>query len=196
MENEMANMQNQNMEKNKSDKNSNRGGVNAKGNSQGQQNQRQGQQSQDEEAGESEEQDQQGLGSKFPLGAIGTAVTSELVSKFASPVVEDIMSALNERFGKESVDSVLKTFNLPEDFDIKTLVDWDPIKNKIAKNPMASAALAAIGVGTLYLAREALAGRPVAGAGLFKKVSAAAKSSATGKKKAGAKKVAAKSRRK
>lgn len=114
----------------------------------------------------------------FPFEAVGSAVTTELVNNFAPPIIEDIMQSLSDRFGSEKVEKWTNLlginnqqgntegalFNiaraaipgLPKEFDFKNLTDWEPIKRRIEKNPVATAATVAVGVGLLFAVREYL----------------------------------------
>ncbi len=117
------------------------------------------------------------------LQAVSAAVTKELAGATSS-VVEDIVERLGVRFGKGKVDrwyamlagsgadgqgseaslyNIVKAAvpNIPEGFsmsNLSTLTEWEPIRDRIAKRPIASAAIAAAGVGALVLLREYLNG--------------------------------------
>lgn len=118
------------------------------------------------------------LDAESGVNAMGAVVTKELAD-IAPGVIEDIISKLGTVFGEESVEkfrsllavSTIDTEeafynivraavpNLPKDFSINNLsalADWEPVKNKITKHPVASAATVAAGVGALFLVREYL----------------------------------------
>jgi hypothetical protein len=113
--------------------------------------------------------------SMVPLAAVSAAVTSQLVDNFAPRLFADIKEYLAEQFGDKKVESWLEFFqgeegddtalyslirnaipSLPEEFNLSNFMEWEPIRLKIKKNPVATAAIVATGVGALYLTREYL----------------------------------------
>ncbi|HMN69734.1 MAG TPA: hypothetical protein PKC28_14420 [Bdellovibrionales bacterium] len=112
------------------------------------------------------------------LNTVSTAVTKELAG-LAPGVIDDILAKVGNAFGqgnlkkwskligngKDGIESSLMNIvhaaapTLPKDVslaDLTALVKWKPVKDKLAKRPVATAASVAAGVGALYLLREYL----------------------------------------